>query len=99
MEDTEDRPTPDELMDESLADWIAYAILEVGDVDDDMDPDELSEVICDFVWPASDEVQVASFKWMMERYQVALLSQASENRLDYYMVGPGGSRRFVGIIE
>ena len=97
----QEKLTPEQLMDESLADWMFDTIFEIGSVDEGTDPDEVTEVVMDFVWPEKAEYAMSAFEWMMEEYGVVVFFHPSDdpNRVDYAMIGNGTCRRFVGLIE
>lgn len=92
----EPSPTEDDLMHEALADWIQDVIFEIGSVEDEIDPDEVTSVVMDFVWPETEEDQVSSFIWMMKEYGLAIFSAREEEEWNYIMASRDGYRRFVG---
>lgn len=83
-------------MEESLADWMFDSIMEIGAVDDEIDPNEVTSVVMDFVWPETDEDKITAFIWMMKEYRIALFSSCDEKEWSYIMASEDEYRRFVG---
>lgn len=92
----EPTPPPDQLMHEALADWMFDAIMEIGAVDEEIDPNEVVSVVLDFVWPETEEDQISSFIWMMREYRIALFSDRNEKEWNYIMASEDEYRRFIG---
>lgn len=83
-------------MEEALADWMFDSIMEIGAIDEGIDPNEVTSVVMDFVWPETEEDQVAAFIWMMRDYRIALFSNRDEKEWGYIMASEDEYRRFIG---
>jgi hypothetical protein len=94
-------PTEDQevMLAEALAEWMFDTIFEIGNVDEETNPGEVLDCVVDFVFPKTDEEELASVIWMLKEYDLAITGNTSENRWDYALISNETSRRFVGIIS